>query len=53
MFDYSLAAKDNLQASGDYMFQNNLLVLFYNNQSDTIRRYRVTELTDTSMKSLH
>ena len=49
MFNYTLAAKDNLQASGDYMFQNNLLVLFYNTPSDTIRRYRVTELTDTSM----
>lgn len=50
VFSYSLAAKDNLQASGDYIFQNNLLVLFYNTPTDTIRRYRVTELTDTTLK---
>jgi len=49
-FSYSLLAKNNLNASGDYMFQNNLLVLFYNTPSDTIRRYRVTELTDTTLK---
>src|SRR5690606_37122796 len=28
-FRYSLSAKDNLEASGDYILQNNLLVLFY------------------------
>ena len=28
-FQYSLAAKDSLKAAGDYIFQNNLLVLFY------------------------
>ena len=48
-FEYSLAAKDNLKASGDYLFQNNLLVLFYNTPTDTIRRYRVTELTETNL----
>ncbi len=48
-FSYSLAAKDNLQASGDYIFQNNLLVLFYNQPKDTIRRYRVTQFTDSSL----
>lgn len=48
-FNYSLIAKDSLQASGDYIFQNNLLVLFYNTPNDTIRRYRVTELTDSTL----
>ena len=48
-FEYSLAAKNNLKASGDYLFQNNLLVLFYNTPTDTIRRYRVTELTETNL----
>lgn len=48
-FEYSLEAKDNLKASGDYIFQNNLLVLFYNSPNDTIRRYRVTELTENTL----
>ncbi|HAT63592.1 MAG TPA: Na+ dependent nucleoside transporter [Flavobacteriaceae bacterium] len=48
-FQYSLEAKDNLKASGDYIFQNNLLVFFYNQPSDTIRRYRVSQLTDSTL----
>ncbi|MBL4663632.1 MAG: Na+ dependent nucleoside transporter [Flavobacteriaceae bacterium] len=49
MFHYSLEAKDNLKASGDYILQNKLLVLFYNQPKDTIRRYRITELTDSTL----
>lgn len=48
-FQYSLEAKDNLKASGDYIFQNNLLVLFYNQPNDTIRRYRVSQFTDSTL----
>lgn len=48
MFQYSLEAKDSLKASGDYILQNKLLVLFYNQPKDTIRRYRITELTDST-----
>ncbi|GGD89647.1 nucleoside transporter C-terminal domain-containing protein [Planktosalinus lacus] len=48
-FQYSLSAKDNLNASGDYILQNNLLVLFYNAPKDTIRRYRIQELTDDKL----
>jgi len=48
-FEYSLAAKNNLQAAGDYIIQNNLLVLFYNSPKDTIRRYRINHLTDSTM----
>ncbi|MCW8980595.1 MAG: Na+ dependent nucleoside transporter, partial [Altibacter sp.] len=33
-FEYRLEAKDNLKASGDYIFQNNLLVLFYDQPND-------------------
>ena len=29
-FSYELEAKENLKASGDYMFQNKLLVFYYN-----------------------
>ncbi|MEM7086283.1 MAG: nucleoside transporter C-terminal domain-containing protein [Bacteroidota bacterium] len=49
MFHYSLEAKDKLEASGDYILQNKLLVLFYNQPKDTIRRYRITELTDSTL----
>ena len=48
-FTYHLQAKDNLTASGDYIFQNNLLILFYNQPTDTIRRYRVTQVTDSTL----
>lgn len=48
-FLYALEAKNRLVASGDYIFQNNLLVFFYNQPNDTIRRYRVTELTDSTL----
>ena len=36
-------------AGGDYLFQNNLLVLFFNQTNDSIRQYRVTELTDSTL----
>jgi concentrative nucleoside transporter, CNT family len=49
VFQYQLAAKNNLKASGDYIYQNNLLVLFYNSPTDTIRRYRINKLTDTEL----
>jgi CNT family concentrative nucleoside transporter len=48
-FNYALEAKNNLKASGDYIVQNNLLVLFYNQPSDTIRRYRINQLTDSTL----
>lgn len=48
-FHYSLSAKDNLEASGDYLLQNNLLVLFYSQPNDTIRRYHITQLTDNEL----
>jgi len=48
-FNYTLSAKNNLKASGDYMLQNNLLVFYYNQPSDTIRRYKITEKTDSTL----
>ena len=48
-FYYSLASKDSLIASGDYIFQNNLLVFFYNSPNDTIRRYRIEKFTDSTL----
>ncbi len=48
-FNYELAAKDSLKARGDYILQNNLLVFFYTHPKDTIRRYRITEHTDSTL----
>ncbi|SDR66677.1 concentrative nucleoside transporter, CNT family [Formosa sp. Hel1_31_208] len=48
-FDYTLIAKDNLKASGDYLYQNNLLVFYYSKPNDTIRRYKISELTDSTL----
>ena len=47
-FNYNLAAK-NVTASGDYIHQNNLLVFYYSQPTDTIRRYKITELTDSTL----
>lgn len=48
-FSYSLKAKNNLKASGNYLHQNNILVLYYDQPQDTIRHYRITELTDSTL----
>jgi CNT family concentrative nucleoside transporter len=47
-FKYNIQSK-NLQASGDYLHQNNLLVFFYSQPNDTIIRYKITELTDSTL----
>ena len=48
-FSYRLEAKDNLEASGDYIHQNNLLVFYYSKPNDTIRRFKISELTDSTL----
>ena len=48
-FSYQLKDENAIAASGDYIFQNNLLVLFFNKPSDTIRRFRISELTDSTL----
>jgi len=48
-FVYQLAAKNNLTAKGDYILQNDLLIFYYTQPKDTIRRYRITEHTDSTL----
>lgn len=48
-FNYSLQAKNNLNANGDYVHQNNILMLYYDTPKDTIRHYRIKELTDSTL----
>lgn len=48
-FSYEIEAKENLKASGDYLFQNKLLVFYYNQPIDTIRKYEITEHSDSTL----
>lgn len=48
-FHYSIEAKDKLEASGTYLLQKNLLILLYNTPGDTIRRYRITQISDSTL----
>ncbi len=48
-FSYSLKAKNNLKASGDYLHQYSLLVFYYDSPKDTIRKYKITTLTDSTL----
>jgi len=47
-FDLKLS-KGTSTVAGDYILQNNLLVLFHNQPEDSIQRLRVSELTDSTM----
>nr|WP_321229736.1 nucleoside transporter C-terminal domain-containing protein [uncultured Psychroserpens sp.] len=49
-FNYAIKAIDTLgDFSGNYMFQNNLLVLYYDLPSEKIERYKISELTDSTL----
>ncbi|PKD15920.1 Na+ dependent nucleoside transporter [Salegentibacter salinarum] len=46
---FSIRKTDDTLAKGDYIFQNKLLVLFYNTPQDSIANYRVSTLSDSSL----
>lgn len=46
-FNFSSNSENNLQ--GDYMYQNNLLVLYHNDSINSIEKYKITELTDSTL----
>ncbi len=48
-FNYSIVAKDSLQASGNYIHQNNLLIFNHKQPKDTVRYYNVVELTTEAL----
>ncbi|WP_040281258.1 nucleoside transporter C-terminal domain-containing protein [Psychroserpens damuponensis] len=49
-FNYAIKAIDTLgEFSGNYMFQNNLLVLYYDVPTEKIERYKISELTDSTL----
>ncbi len=47
-FYYKLDGKDSLEASGNYIYQNNQLVFYYQKPKDTVRFYKITELSDST-----
>lgn len=48
-FKYNLEAKNNLEAAGNYLHQNKVLVFYYSKPTDTIRAYNIVELTDSTL----
>lgn len=48
-FEIKSAGEDTIKAQGDYLYQNKLLVFFYNPPNDTIRKFRISELTESSL----
>ncbi len=45
-FVYALEGKNNLQASGSYIRQHNLLIFKYDQPKDTVRYYNISELSN-------
>ena len=48
-FNFTDESGSDTIAKGDYLYQNKLLVLFYNSPKDTIQNLRIAELTDSTM----
>ncbi len=41
--------EDAIVTSGDYLMQNNVLVLFFDVPADSIKKFRISEISDTSL----
>lgn len=48
-FEIKSYSGDTIITEGDYLYQNNLLVFFFNPPNDTIKKFRITGLSDTSL----
>ncbi len=48
-FSFSLKAKDSVDASGNYLVQDNLLIFYYDTPSEEIKRFKIKELTDSTL----
>ncbi|MFC6858297.1 NupC/NupG family nucleoside CNT transporter [Zunongwangia atlantica] len=46
---FSFSKENDTLARGDYMYQNDILVLFYTRPNREMENYRVTKLSDSSM----
>jgi CNT family concentrative nucleoside transporter len=48
-FSFYLKAKDSLKASGNYLLQNNLLIFYYDQPSEIVKRFKINTLTDSTL----
>jgi len=48
-FTLSLSNENMLKAKGDYLIQNKLLLFYYTTPNDTIRKFKIQKLTDTTL----
>ncbi|MCK7590356.1 Na+ dependent nucleoside transporter [Subsaxibacter sp. CAU 1640] len=48
-FHFSIKDKDSLDASGNYLYQNSLLIFYYDNPSDKVERFKISQLTDSTL----
>ncbi|MGB1231176.1 MAG: NupC/NupG family nucleoside CNT transporter [Winogradskyella sp.] len=46
---FNFYSNPETKLDGDYMSQNNLLVLYVNDSINSVNRYRITELTDSTL----
>ena len=46
---FSLSNDQDTLAEGDYIYQNKVLLFFYNTPKDSTANYRLTALTDSSL----
>ena len=50
-FEINTEDSKTVKAEGDYLYQNNLLVFFFNKPSgDSIKKFRIAELTESSLQ---
>lgn len=49
VFQYRFKENDSLSVKGDYLLQNNLLVFFYDQPQDSIRKFKISALTDSTL----
>ncbi|PZW41460.1 CNT family concentrative nucleoside transporter [Mesonia algae] len=47
VFQYSF--KDSISAKGNYLLQNKLLLFFYDQPQDSIRKFKISTLTDSTL----
>lgn len=48
-FEFSLTGEETFEVSGNYVYQNEVLVFFYDSPSDSIQHFKVKELTDSTL----
>ena len=46
---FTITSNDSIGGSGDYIFQNNLIITYFSKPKDTIRRFKIASLTDTTL----